>query len=158
MNRWVNTTLKKSNNTIKMNGSQLATVLAALRFFQEEMMGGGKPIESVRHYGHFDEYPCLDAEEIDRLCEDLNSGDALGTSPRFIVCEVILQVPSVSWHTMEEAALEHAVSCAMENLCPEDCEDKDDCRDGFRAQLSTDGSIREGDYEVYILTPDNQPA
>lgn len=76
----------------------------------------------------------------------------------YVVCEVICQLPSVSLHRSFKAALRHATACAMENLYaaeePEDRETRDETRVLFMEGLEDgDNCIREGDYEVYILTP-----
>jgi hypothetical protein len=76
-----------------------------------------------------------------------------------IVCEVICQRPSVSLHATEEEALRYAVQCALENLYPVTDEtspsDIEEIKDGFRDTLKEHDCIRDGDYEVYLLTPTN---
>lgn len=58
---------------------ELATVLAALRFWQE--LERGEPCEkflpeNARKGTHFEEHDPLTVEEIDSLCERLNSLEA----------------------------------------------------------------------------------
>ena len=82
-----------------------------------------------------------------RVIEDWFEGVGLHA-----VCEVIEQRPAVSLHATGEEALDHAARCAMENLRDPDSE-ADEMSDlqGYRDQLETAGSIREGDYEVFVL-------
>ena len=50
---------------------ELATVLAALRLWQQEIIAGGVDPTA---FPHFDIHPLLTANEIDLLCERLNCG------------------------------------------------------------------------------------
>lgn len=50
--------------------SEVATILAGLRLFQE----GRENDEGVENMEHFDATPALSDEDIDALCEDINSG------------------------------------------------------------------------------------
>ena len=54
-----------------MNDRELATVLAALRFFQEESLR--HPTLHTMFREHFEDHPVLTAEEIDDLCIQLNT-------------------------------------------------------------------------------------
>ena len=78
-----------------------------------------------------------------------------------IVCEVICQRPSVSVHPTAEAALEHAVQCAIENTYGPiltGAEDRATAEASLRETLQQHDCIREGDYEVYLLNPTNANA
>ncbi|MGE3407562.1 MAG: hypothetical protein AB7I37_12155 [Pirellulales bacterium] len=59
----------------ELSPRELATVLASLRYFQQELIrdeatGGDGPISL-----HFDEHEPLAVAEINELCERLNLGD-----------------------------------------------------------------------------------
>jgi hypothetical protein len=53
----------------RMNDRELATVLAALRYWQQDLAENDSPISE-----HFAEHTPLTVEEIDDLCERLNCG------------------------------------------------------------------------------------
>jgi hypothetical protein len=55
----------------ELTDRELATVLAALRFWQDEM--GPHPHASGCYPEHFDGIEPLDAQEIDDLCDRLNT-------------------------------------------------------------------------------------
>ena len=55
----------------ELSARELATILAALRFWQRSLEAGISP--SPLDQGHFDDQiPPLTSEEIDELCERLN--------------------------------------------------------------------------------------
>ena len=58
-----------------MNGSELATVLAALRYWQADLDQWEYLRSAVPpfHDMHFENSPPLTSEEVDDLCERLNS-------------------------------------------------------------------------------------
>jgi len=51
-----------------VTGRELATVLAALRHFQESTRE-----DERRHWPHFEEGPAMNDEQIDHLCEEMNT-------------------------------------------------------------------------------------
>jgi hypothetical protein len=55
--------------TVRLADRELATVLAALRYWQQDLAENDGPICE-----HFDEHTPLTVEEIDDLCERLNCG------------------------------------------------------------------------------------
>ena len=55
-----------------MTGKDTATVLAALRFWQNNVTDEEKSDE-LNGYGHFEEHEPLTNEEVDDLCEKLNT-------------------------------------------------------------------------------------
>jgi len=55
---------------MKLTDRELATMLAALRLFQEYLFSSDKEI--VGKFPHFDEHEPLNPDEIDDLCERLN--------------------------------------------------------------------------------------
>jgi hypothetical protein len=57
----------------ELDARELATVLAALRYWQEEMVPHAGPCNLT----HFADMLPLDADEIDALCERLNRTEAV---------------------------------------------------------------------------------
>ena len=57
---------------IQLSDRELATVLAALRYWQQDLAENDGPISE-----HFDEHTPLTVEEIDDLCERLNLNPAI---------------------------------------------------------------------------------
>ena len=57
---------------MKLSDRELATVLAALRYWQDEMA----PYEDGSTSEHFQEVTPLTTKEIDDLCERLNTGES----------------------------------------------------------------------------------
>ena len=107
----------------------------------------------------------LNAEYLRRLRERVRNyldhaepATVRGASKQHIVCEVICQHPSVSVHPTAKAALEHAVQCAIENTYGPILtgpEDRATAEASLRETLQHHDCIREGDYEVYLLNPNN---
>ena len=63
----------------RLTDRELATVLAALRFWQEEMLDdGGAYGARDRSPEHFHDVEPLERAEVDALCEELNSVGASG--------------------------------------------------------------------------------
>ena len=62
--------------TVRLTGRELATVLAALCYWQQDLAANDDegPISAE----HFDKHTPLSVEEIDDLCERLNCGPARG--------------------------------------------------------------------------------
>lgn len=64
------------NKTYKLDGQEVATILAALRYYQEQGMGEpsnrSNAIHDIATDG--DNQISMDAEGIDALCEQLNCG------------------------------------------------------------------------------------
>ena len=83
--------------------------------------------------------------------EDSSDRESAGI---FVVCEFMCQRPHVSVHTTEAAALKQAVQCAMDNLRDPDVPELEAMAE-FESTLTEHDCIREGDYEVHILTPSN---
>ena len=65
------TSLTERGTMPNLTDSELATVLAALRFWQDEM--GPHPHKGGCYPEHFDDHEPLGADEIDALCERLNT-------------------------------------------------------------------------------------
>ena len=64
---------------MKLTDRELATILAALRYWQREgLTSGGSEIDVATDNGIIDE---LDRGEIDDLCERLNTSDASDEAP-----------------------------------------------------------------------------
>lgn len=73
----------------------------------------------------------------------------------FVALEIIDQVPRINLATLNEAAaFERAADLALANLSAS--EDKASDRVAFADQLATFNSVREGDYEVWLLGEDLQ--
>lgn len=72
-----------------------------------------------------------------------------------IVCEIVNQEPEVSLHDTEEEALKHAASCAVSRLARARTSK---VLQAFEDDLTAFNSIREGDYEVHMLIPNNRKA
>jgi hypothetical protein len=58
---------KEQPMPVQFTERELATMLAALRYWQQDLAESDGPISE-----HFNEYPPLTVEEIDELCEWLN--------------------------------------------------------------------------------------
>lgn len=52
----------------ELEGRNLATILAALRYWQQDF----DELDIIDGQGHFEDHKPLDADEIDELCEALN--------------------------------------------------------------------------------------
>ena len=61
---------------MQLNDQEMATVLAALRYFQHEIATYGE-LAITQGLSHFDDVDPLSLEAIDVLCERLNEGDEL---------------------------------------------------------------------------------
>lgn len=59
--------------TVTISKRELATVLAALRYWQNDLDDQSL---TEGFADHFTEYSRLDATEVDVLCEQLNTGDS----------------------------------------------------------------------------------
>jgi hypothetical protein len=57
----------------RLTDRELATVLVALRFWQEEVLEEGTGEIPERFLGHFEDDAPLDFGEVDELCERLNT-------------------------------------------------------------------------------------
>jgi hypothetical protein len=64
----------------QLSDRELATLLAALRYWQQNLALAALHPKDGPISSHFDEHPPLTVEEIDALCERLNSG---GIDSRF---------------------------------------------------------------------------
>lgn len=63
---------------MRLNDRELATVLVALRHWQEYMLslGSGAARQVRQQYDHFTDAPPLTVAQIDRLCERINTKEA----------------------------------------------------------------------------------
>jgi hypothetical protein len=57
---------------MKLTSRELATVLAALRYWQNDLDDDPEMFENLPGSGHFEQETPLNGDEIDRLCEELN--------------------------------------------------------------------------------------
>jgi hypothetical protein len=69
-----NTPARHSTPMLEMEPRETATVLAALRFYQEALTAGTIPLHLMDVLTNTNELVPLTASEIDALCERLNAG------------------------------------------------------------------------------------
>jgi hypothetical protein len=88
----------KGGNALTLNSRELATILASLRFFQEEFCHTNRD-ELARLFPHFSDQRPLSTEEVSTLCERLNAPESAADAN--LPSAVAVETPGQEWLASE---------------------------------------------------------